>query len=481
MSALLLTLAGLPAEAGPLAGEAGDLPMSQVVQEKVQAEPLAVLDLVVTYATQPGAFQRSRVELLGGSVEHSWARIKAQAVRLPSSAVSELADDPNVVWVSLDAPVTNGLESAPGSHDATPAGVVLGDLAGAGVTVAVIDSGFSTHPDIEGRVLAAVDFTGSSDAGDRWGHGTHVAGLIAGDGTASGGLYRGVAPAASLVHLRVLDETGSGTTSDVISALDWVIDHRAEFNIGVVNLSLGHPVFEPAALDPLVQAAELAWEAGVVVVCSAGNGGETGFFTVTSPGNSSRVITVGALTRGPAGGPDADRVSPFSAKGPTPFDLFVKPDLIAAGEGIVSDRAPGSVLDTLHANRQVTALGASEPEYFQLSGTGSATATVAGTVAAVLSEKDPLPNPDTVKALLMGSAEAVAGLPYETGSGALAVAAVFSETGWTSRSPSPRVFVGDDGGITVEETALTWSNEAWSTSALWGESADWSRPFLGTE
>ena len=147
---------------------------------------------------------------------------------------------------------------------------------GAHIGVAIIDSGIAPLTDFGTRIRAFYDFTTgatlSTLPNDPYGHGTHVAGLIAGSG-ASGSEYRGVAPAANLIGLKVLDRTGRGRTSDVIRAIDFAIAHKASLGIDVINLSLGHPIYEAAATDPMVQAVERAVRAGIVVVASAGNWG----------------------------------------------------------------------------------------------------------------------------------------------------------------------------------------------------------------
>jgi serine protease AprX len=175
-------------------------------------------------------------------------------------------------------------------------------VSGKGVGVAVIDSGIDTaHTAFGRRVLASVDFTGG-DGGDRYGHGTHVASIIAGrpGTTAETAQYRGIAYGAYLINLRALGDDGSGVVSDVIEAIDWAVDHRRQFNIRVINLSLGTPVRQTFRDDPLCEAVERAARAGILVVAAAGNhgltpGGQTQLGAITSPGNSPYALTVGAL------------------------------------------------------------------------------------------------------------------------------------------------------------------------------------------
>ena len=175
----------------------------------------------------------------------------------------------------------------------------------AGVTVAVVDSGISAHPALTGKVIASVSkVSGDPSTADAHGHGTHIAGIIAGNNTASKyvtSLYRGgIAPDVRLVNVRVLGANGTGWTSDVIAGIEWVIQNRAKYNIRAMNLSLGHPVTEPSATDPLCIAVMKAATAGIVVIASAGNAGKADdgapiLGGITAPGNSPYAITVGAM------------------------------------------------------------------------------------------------------------------------------------------------------------------------------------------
>ena len=243
-------------------------------------------------------------------------------------------------------------------------------LKGAGVTIAMLDSGVAPHADIQ-TLVASIDFVGNpgatavldlpddstraeSSSVDPNGHGTHVAGILVGSGSHSDeGRLAGIAPAASLVSVRVLDEAGGGRTSDVLAGLQWVLDHKDELGIRVLNLSLGHPVYEPAAQDPLVQEVEALWSAGIVVVCSAGNAGRDGDGTISSPCNSREVISVGASNDRKTPDTSDDTVATYSSRGPTRIDLVAKPDLLAPGNRIVSTRSPGSHLDLLAPERRV--------------------------------------------------------------------------------------------------------------------------------
>src|SRR5207248_441404 len=212
------------------------------------------------------------------------SRIESQAL-----APKSIAGDVTAVSIGADQ-LWNG------AGDIAP-------LSGKGVAVAVIDTGIdTTHHAFGSRVIATMDFTGG-DGMDHYGHGTHVASIIAGGAgnTADTATYRGIAYSAYLVNLRALGgDDGSGTASNVIEAIDWAIEHRHQFNIGVINLSLGAPVVQPFRDDPLCEAVERATRVGILVVAAAGNNGQTEngtavFGLITSPGNSPYALTVGAL------------------------------------------------------------------------------------------------------------------------------------------------------------------------------------------
>ena len=166
---------------------------------------------------------------------------------------------------------------------------------------------------------------------------SHVAGIIAGNGASSNGLLAGIAPGANIINLRALDETGAGTDTSVIAAIDQAIALKATYNIRVINMSLGRPIYESFQDDPLCQAVEAARAAGILVVASAGNNGRdnsnnnNGYATITSPGNDPFVLTVGAMKTEGTVDPTDDQVASYSSKGPSLIDHFVKPDIMAPG------------------------------------------------------------------------------------------------------------------------------------------------------
>ena len=307
------------------------------------------------------------VENLGGTVLSELPLINGIVAQLDGNAIHSLSNQSNVVYISTDRPLTPSLSNAAVAVNAPFAW--QSGFTGAGVGVAVIDSGVSSHPDLNlgilplSRVVYQQSFvSGNSSASDQYGHGTHVAGLIAGDGLSSTGpqynkLFKGIAPGAGIINLRVLDQNGEGTDSLVIAAIDRAIALKSQYNIRVINLSLGRAVYETYKLDPLCQAVEQAWKAGIVVVVAAGNNGRyqptDGYATVTSPGNDPYVITVGDMK--PMGTPTRvdDLIASYSSKGPSVVDAVVKPDLVAPGNLLTSLEAPNSTLSNEYPGNRV--------------------------------------------------------------------------------------------------------------------------------
>jgi len=309
--------------------------------------------------------------------------------------------------VSLKAMATEqakaGTSGFLGLLGATPA------ISGKGVGVAVIDSGIAPHAALSGKVVASVNFaTGETGASDAFGHGTHVAGIIAGVSThGPTALFKtGVAPGSHLVNVRVLGREGVGYTSDVIAGMQWVIANKKRYAIRVVNLSLGHPIVEPCFFDPLCLAAEDAVKSGLVVVASAGNYGKDAegrqvLGSISTPGNAPSVITVGALNTWNTTSLSDDTVATYSSRGPTRYDLLVKPDVVAPGNKIVSLEASGSYLAAKYPSLRVAGSGTNA--FRQMSGTSMAAAMISGG-AALLLESSPSLTPRQVKVALQVTA-----------------------------------------------------------------------------
>ena len=355
----------------------------------------------------PEADQRGQAERAGRAAQRLRAHAGRERFSLPIigavggvagyDTITALSNDPAVAFIYYDAPL-RALETPTPVHIyedvvKAPAAWDAG-YTGRGVGIAVLDSGVLPTADLtvpRNRVVARVDLVGDGAGSlDPGGHGTHVAGIIAGNGYDSrdnaAGAFRGIAPEAQIVDVRVIDGKGASNLSTVIRGIQWVLQNKRAYNIRIINLSLGRPVGDGYTYrsDPLVAALEIAWFAGIVVVVPAGNGGPDGG-TINSPGTGPLFLTVGALDDAGTVEAGDDVVPSFSGRGPTP-DGIAKPDLVAPGRRIISLRSPGSYLDQAHPERVVTTSTGST--YFRLTGTSMAAPVVSG-VAALLLEKNP--------------------------------------------------------------------------------------------
>jgi serine protease AprX len=324
-------------------------------------------------------------------------------------AIAHLSGD---LPVAADMAITNRITAAESVWQSTSGGLLglfgTKGYDGTGITVAVVDSGIAPHSALGDRIIGRVNMVSWEPdvPGDAFGHGTHIAGAIAGSVTASSRLtdkYRGgSAPGVRLVDVRVLGRNGMGLTSDVIAGIDWAIANRTRYGIRVISLALGHPVTEPSATDPLCRAVARAAAANIVVVASAGNYGLTPdgapvLGGITSPGNSPAALTVGAIDPNGTVDRSDDRVADYSSRGPTRFDMAVKPDVVAPGTRLVSLESQGSFLSSSFPQWHIA--GSGRNAYMRLSGTSMATGVVTGGVALLL-DANPQLTPAQVKAAL---------------------------------------------------------------------------------
>jgi serine protease AprX len=490
---------------------------------------------------KPGGAGRvgKKISAHGDKIHHEHRLINALSAEVHGRDVLELSDDDDVVALSLDATVTadaaadgkgsgkgsgGSKKSTPtqGSTDLESLNTIRGTLnlvgvthsAGYGIGVAVIDSGISPSRDFSGRITAFYDFVNgtvqSTQPLDEYGHGTHVAGLIGGDGSLSYKQYMGVAPKVRFIGMRVLDRRGAGFTSNVIAALELAVAQKNTLGIDLINLSLGHPIYEPVATDPLVRAVEAAVRAGIVVVASAGNYGADpntllpAYGGITSPGSAPSAITIGAFKTKESTVRSDDRVSGYSSRGPSWYDGLAKPDLVAPGHREVSDAALQSELFIKHPELQL--VSASNNPHLILSGTSMATAVASGVAALVLEagrnaaimrqgslpeitsyydfyawyESVPHFTPNAVKAMLQYTAIPLAeetGVVYDAltqGAGAinaegairlaqLANPSVAAGAKWITTTVDPHTTIGGE--------SCAWSqNIVWSDSIITGDS-----------
>ncbi|MCB0015159.1 MAG: S8 family peptidase, partial [Anaerolineales bacterium] len=355
------------------------------------------------------------VERYGGVVQQAYTIVPAVAAELPAASLAALMAQAGVE-VHRDLPV----DAAGGNNPTVFFPQVVGadqaweqNIRGRGVVVAVVDSGISDKFSwAENNTIARYDALDNGPKRyDAYGHGTYLAGIIGSRRHDDNG-YAGVAPRVKFVDVRVLDESGSGNYTDIVEGLDWILANHEEYDIRIVNMSIVGLVDRPYFANIINQAVERLWEAGIVVVAAAGNGGVTESsdgntpMTISVPGNDPFVITVGAFTDNftPADMSD-DYVAPFSGAGPTEMG-FVKPDVIAPGAHMISQMRNNSPWAQSGSAEHITG------HWWQSAGTSAATAVVTG-VAALILDANPDLTPDQVKYILMAEA---APAVYEDGS-----------------------------------------------------------------
>ena len=375
------------------------------------------------------------VRRLGGQVTAALPIVAGFAATLPAAAVGQLARLAGVRAVTPDTRVRVQAAAADSGIRSVYPKAIKADavwkrgITGRGVTVAVLDTGVANVPDLAGRLVQVrndltgrtepcKNLSGEQDCNDRYGHGTFIAGLIAGNGASSAGKWKGVAPEASILSVKAAGADGSADVSNILAAIQWVVSFQDRYNIRVLNLSLGTDSTQDWRVDPLNYAVERAWAAGMTVVVAASNEGPSPG-TITKPADDPWVITVGATDdRGTATVSD-DRLPDFSGRGPTAHGL-AKPDVAAPGAHVISLRAPGSTIDSQFPNYV-------DGSYRQGSGTSQATGVVSGAVALML-QANPGFTPDGVKHALVATArDAASNDPMAVGSGVVdANAAAFS-------------------------------------------------------
>jgi len=418
----VLSLAPAIAAQSPLAKL--DSPLSALVSDTDAEGEAAVIVQTTPDALRMGIDQFCSA---GGTLGCAFRSIDAFSGSMPAGRLAELAALPWVERISSDVGVRKMLDVAAPAVGAPVAWNRLG-CTGKGVSVAVIDSGIAFHLDFSdgslwwrSRIVGGYDWIQNSPwvfSNDRCGHGTSVAGAIAGNGRYSTNVdptdprfsrtFTGIAPEASIVNCRVLDAEGVGRTSDVISAVEWCVANAKKLNIRVINLSLGHPIEESYETDPLCRVCEHAWLKGIAVVVAAGNSGSTGYSSILSPANDPLVISVGAINTKGTPELEDDEVCGYSSRGPTRIDHTMKPDLVAPGNRIVSARHYDSLLERSFASSNLVSVDYYKIDpsrwdrsaYFVFSGTSMSAGIVSG-ACALMAQRDPSLTPDTIKRRLM--------------------------------------------------------------------------------
>jgi serine protease AprX len=426
----------------------------------------------------------------GGSPRRSLSGIMSEVAIVPNVALPALAASAYVETIALDRVVVGAMERTGITIGAASVRTQLG-FDGEGVGVAIVDSGITSwHDDLADtsgtqRVDRFVDFVnGAQSPYDDYGHGTHVAGIIAGNGADSKGARTGIAPRARLVVLKALDAAGRGRISDVIAAIEYAVAERDALNIRVLNLSLASGVYQSVTTDPLALATERAVNAGIVVVAAGGNNGvspagRTRYGGITSPGNAPWVLTVGGFSHMGTNKREDDTIAVFSSRGPAAVDHGAKPDVAAPAVGIESLAAPDSAL--YRAWTQFLLPGivkTTSLPYLSLSGTSMAAPVVAGTVTLML-QANPALTPNQVKAILQYTARfdpdydyLTQGAGFVNAKGAVELArhlvnpatiAYPDSSGW-----SRRIIWGN---YSVKNGRITSDANAWSLGVAWGAAA----------
>jgi serine protease AprX len=374
------------------------------------AEGPSVSVLVRAVAPTSGVAERL-VKAVGGTVTQELPIVGGFAAKVPAGSIHVLRSIPGVIKDVTDAGKIHFEGSYSYGQNSGVASAIYPTVVGAdklwrngyqgdNIGVAVIDTGINATGDLAGRVVHSEDFSGDGDNVDHFGHGTFIGGLIAGSGAGSYGTIKGVAPHANLISLKIAGENGAADITHVMAALQWAVSFKDDYNIRVVNLSLGTDSTQDYRIDPLNAAVEKAWQAGLVVVVSASNAGPNPG-TITKPADDPFVVTVGAVRDHTTVSTLDDTVPDFSGAGPTASNGLAKPDLAAPGGSVVSSRAPGSTVDNAFPNARIGT------GYFKGSGTSFASAITSGSAALVLSRNASL-TPDQVKSRLVSTTHRLA-------------------------------------------------------------------------
>ncbi|MGH9123932.1 MAG: S8 family serine peptidase, partial [Acidimicrobiales bacterium] len=454
----------LPLVATPAPASAGLLPSTKVI---VTGEAVGGLT--------------GLIGSLGGSVLNVLAPINGILASVPNLTLPILDAVPGLL-VSPDLPVSVSGSSfqATAPPGRSPAAVFPDStgatqleaqgINGAGQTVAVVDTGIANLPDFAGRLIDGVDLSGGNNPfQDSYGHGTFVAGLIAGNGASSGGQYVGEAPGANLVSVKVAGANGHTDMATVILGIGWVMSHESRDHIGVLNLSLGMQPYTSTVLNPLDMAVEAAWSNGIAVVVSAGNAGPFNG-TILSPGDDPLVVTVGAVDDNGTAATADDSIANFSSVGPTNPDGSFKPDLVASGRSVVSLRAPGSTVDQQNPSARIGSAN------FVGSGTSFSAAIASGAAALVLQAggDSVAGNPNAVKARLLGGATpGPVGNPAVDGHGSLNAYWAATATGNVSvnqTTPLLPTLPGLNVNLGGTWSSSTWNPNNW-TGSVWNGTA----------
>ncbi len=449
----------------------------------IAAAPEEWVQIIVQF--QPGAKNTEQlIQAYGGKLLDTLSIINAATVWMPAGQAVRLSTHRSVKWVSPDAPVestacpqcvdTSKLANA--YIDAINANDIWNEspyIQGKNIGIAVIDSGVNPNGDLYtqmgvNRQIADVRFNSdyNQSTSDGYGHGTHVASILAGDGSESNGKYIGVAPMANIINVKVSNDNGSARMTDIVKGLEWVLNNKGRHQIRVVNISLNSTVAESYHTSPLDAAVEILWFNGIVVVVSAGNYGSGAIYP---PANDPFVITVGATDDRGTGSIADDTLASFSAYGTTEAGA-TKPEIVAPGRNITARLVNMNMgLPAAHKANIVNG------QYFRMSGTSMAAPMVSGAVAMLLQDEPNL-TPDQVKYRLMATAnQSWPGYnPARAGAGYLDVYALVkgnsNQTANTGLLPSGLLTTGANpiafgsvGWNSVGWNSVGWNSVGWNS------------------
>lgn len=434
---------------------------------------------------------KEEVEKLGGRVVENWEFINSLVAELTSDQARQLKTVAGVIFVKEDIPVVptatrntqvpNAKLIANAYNSAVAADKVWSKgITGEGVTVAVVDSGIldeGIFSDFRGRIVEQAKFADVNNMSDWYGHGTHVSGIIGGDGSQSGGKYVGVAPGINLVNVKISDDQGKTSERNLVNGLRWIYENHKKHNIKVVNISnqiTSQQSYKESATNAAV---ELLWKAGIVVVVSAGNNGGTECSVCYAPANDPYVITVGAVDDNGTKDINDDFLKEWSASGIT-LDGHTKPEVVAPGAHIISYMPKGVLRDARLSN-------AIDKNYFMMGGTSMSAPVVSGIVAMML-QQNPTMTPDQVKWVIQNTTRGYKQQPIGTAGVVSADAAVFfnqsnipaSAVQTHELSPLLDPLTDETGSFAnVSWANVSWANVSWANvswaNVSWANSFDY--------
>jgi serine protease AprX len=480
----------------------GALKIAPDLAQLIQTSPVGSHQKLIVQFNETPRLQIDALLLgLGGTVTRQLNRLGIRIVELPVQAVAALAARDEVQYISLDHPLNalGHIESTTGTaavRDQTTTsllGLITATTVydGRGIGIAILDSGIDVqHAAFRdqlglSRVVVSRDFTGENRTDDVYGHGTHVASIAAGNSEISDGAYTGIAPAARLLNLRILNSQGTGFASNLLAALDWIMTYRAVYDIRVVNMSVGTPAIDSYRNDPLCQAVRRMTDAGIIVIAAAGNNGkgtegEKIYGRIHSPGNEPAAITVGASNSFGTDVRGDDTVTSYSSRGPTRsfwiddyglrhYDNLLKPDLVAPGNKIIGAAAVDNSLLANHPELDANVSTVRARRMMYLSGSSMAAPIAAGT-AALMIQANPKLTPGLVKAILMYTAQSLVGAnTLEQGAGQINVEGAIRLAQAVRTDLSPYTPLGApllNGPTPAQETFVTGQTFAWSRGII---------------